>query len=116
MREAVDVGVRRQAVSVDKQTAKRLKKLTVDVQAILLRDWDPIGIAAHPGAQDEYDSYAPHIAGMLVRGTNVEWLADHLHQLATVAMGLQGNKSHETEVAEKLLALLANRTHDDMNG
>ena len=103
-------------MSVDRQTAKRLKKLTIDVQAILLRDWDPIGIAAHPGAQDEYDSYAPHIVGMLVRGTNVEWLADHLHELATVSMGLRGNSALEAKVAAKLLALLAGGGGDDFNG
>ena len=37
------------------------------IREILLRDWDPIGVADVPEAQDEYDSYISQIYGLLIR-------------------------------------------------
>ena len=37
------------------------------IRAILLKDWDPIGAAEVPQAQDEYDNYVGEIHVMLIR-------------------------------------------------
>jgi hypothetical protein len=34
---------------------------------VLMREWDPIGVADVPEAQDEYDSYISQTYGMLIR-------------------------------------------------
>ena len=52
--------------------------------------WDPIGIRGIAAAEDEYDSYIPKIAEMLVAGTDLHKLTRHLHNIETVAMGRTG--------------------------
>ena len=39
--------------------------LLADIERILLREWDPIGVRDVPGAEDEYDGYAFRIFTML---------------------------------------------------
>jgi hypothetical protein len=85
---------------------KELKRIQHLVQNILRNDWDPIGVNHEPLAKAEYDSYAPQILRMLLEGAVQRHFSDHLHQLATVAMGLQGNKAHDKSVAAKLLLLI----------
>jgi len=89
-----------------------MEELTEGVREILLHDWDPIGIADHPLAHDEYDSYAPKIAGMLWHGHDLYKIADHLHKIATTAMGLPGNIANEKLVAAKLLLLISERKEE----
>ena len=62
------------------------------IREILLRDWDPIGVADAPEAQDEYDSYIPGIYGRLIRRISEQELFDHLWQIETEHMGLFGNR------------------------
>ena len=44
-----------------RKITKNKKFLLDEIQKILLREWDPIGIQDIPEAQDEYDSYIPFI-------------------------------------------------------
>ena len=46
---------------------ERAKSLQDAIRQVLLHDWDPIGVADVPEAQDEYDSYISQIYGMLIR-------------------------------------------------
>ena len=76
------------------------------VRRILWLDWDPIGVNDHPGAIDEYDSYAPTIVSLLARGCSAEELDLHLSHIETYSMGLsQKPAASRTSVVQKLLAL-----------
>jgi hypothetical protein len=77
------------------------------IREILLRDWDPIGVADIAGAQDEYDSYIPGIYGRLIHRVSEQELFDHLWQIETQHMGLFGDRGKTQQVTQKLLLLNA---------
>ncbi|HEX5322816.1 MAG TPA: hypothetical protein VFW40_03445 [Capsulimonadaceae bacterium] len=58
------------------------------IRLILLVIWDPIGIFGMEEAEDEYDSYALGVYGLLKRGATKEEIIDHLHQIETDQIGL----------------------------
>jgi hypothetical protein len=67
--------------------------MTLDLERVeqtLWEDWDPIGVRAMGGPDDEYDSYAPAILRMLLYGVTEEELVAHLHAIETERMGLDG--------------------------
>ncbi len=53
-------------------------QLVLPTREILMREWDPIGIAGIPDAADEYDGYISEVIGLLQRGAGVAELAAHL--------------------------------------
>jgi hypothetical protein len=59
------------------------------VREVLMRDWDPIGVAAVPEAADEYDRYVARAYVMLMdeRATAAD-IASYLLEVATEHMGL----------------------------
>jgi hypothetical protein len=71
----------------------------------LLHDWDPIGVADVPEAQDEYDSYVGKIHGMLIRHEPRHKLVEHLWLVETEYMGLSGNRQRTEAIADRLLKL-----------
>jgi hypothetical protein len=75
------------------------------IRAILLKDWDPIGVADSVEAEDEYDSYVPQIYSMLIRREPSSKLFEFLWWAETENMGLCGNRAHTTQVAERLVRL-----------
>lgn len=77
------------------------------VCAILLSDWDPIGIRDVLKAQDEYDSYTPAIARLVAEGASAETIARRLIRIETEEMGLQPDPERASRVALKLLQLAA---------
>ena len=77
-------------------------RVTHRVRAILLNDWDPIGIAGVPQAADEYDRYVGHLAQMVVAGNSISDLSDHLIRMEVEDMGLGGNHARARAVAAKL--------------
>jgi len=74
------------------------------IKAALLKEWDPIGVKDVPQAQDEYDSYAPHIYTLLTTRTLRE-LSDYLWWLETEHMGLTGDREATEQFAERLLSI-----------
>jgi hypothetical protein len=59
------------------------------VREILMRDWDPIGVAAMPEAADEYARYADRAYVMLMdEHATAEAIAAYLFEIATIRMGL----------------------------
>jgi hypothetical protein len=44
-----------------------VSRLLAEIERVLLRAWDPIGIQDDPSAADEYDSYAAQIY-LMMRG------------------------------------------------
>jgi len=80
------------------------------VKETLLRKWDPIEIQDEPLAHDEYDSYIRVICRLLIEERGAAILANHLLELETVSMGLNGNYNHCLLVAYELLKLSSRRT------
>ena len=91
------------------RNASRKAKLTkaerylTAIKAALLKEWDPIGVKDVPQAQDEYDSYAPHIYTLLT--TRPHELSDYLWSLETERMGLTGDRKATEQFAERLLRI-----------
>jgi len=72
------------------------------IRAILLAEWDPIGIRDVAQADDEYDPYIAALATMVRARISVAELANYLLQIETASMGLPGNKERAQSVAEAL--------------
>ena len=76
------------------------------IQAILLREWDPIGVADVPSAHDEYDAYVGGVYRLLASGASAEAVAAHLSRLEATKMGLtSGSPEQLLPVARRLCAL-----------
>jgi hypothetical protein len=75
------------------------------IREILLRNWDPIGVADIPEAQEEYDSYVSQVYGLLIRREPLYKMVDFLWWVETQHMGLCGNRRRTEQVAERLLRL-----------
>jgi hypothetical protein len=84
---------------------ERAKRYHDAIHLILLQEWDPIGVAGVPEAQDEYDSYVGQIYTMLIRQEPRRKLFDYLWWVETEHMGLQGNRRHTEQVSERLMQL-----------
>lgn len=78
-----------------------------EIQKILLKEWDPIGVQDIPEAQDEYDAYISSIYEIIQSKQPESKLFDYLWQLETEHMGLSGNKTHTQTIARKLFELSA---------
>jgi hypothetical protein len=87
------------------QYLDRARRYHESIRAILLKDWDPIGVADVPQAQDEYDSYVSQIYVMLIKHQARHTLVDHLWRVQTEHMGLAGNRRHTEAIADRLLRL-----------
>ena len=84
-----------------------MKELHARVREILLRQWDPIGVADVPAAQDEYDSYVGEIASAVRTGHSASEIADHLVLIETDEMGLFGDRDRALGVDDVLTHLLS---------
>lgn len=73
------------------------------VRDVLRRHWDPIGVRDVTEANDEYDSYVPKIAEILVEGADQYALGRHLTQLEHASMGLPGNPPRCDRAARALV-------------
>jgi hypothetical protein len=54
---------------------------------ILLRNWDPIGIADVAEAHDEYDAYVGGVYRLLASGASPKQIAEHLARVETSTLG-----------------------------
>lgn len=84
----------------DKQ---RIREAKLQIRRILLEEWDPIGVADEPLAQDEYDGYLGGICDLLERGASEAELVSHLHLTETVNMGMQGQSKDKLLTVAKSL-------------
>jgi hypothetical protein len=81
----------------------RSRQIRAEIGQILLKDWDPIGVADEPEAQDEYESYVYGVLNLLLRAASAEEIAEHLFLIETERMGMSEiNKTRLIPVAEKL--------------
>ena len=83
----------------------RAKRYHEAIHDILLREWDPIGVADYQGAQDEYDDYIHELHGMLIRHEPRHKLVNHLWWIETKHIGLFGNRSRTEAVADRLIGV-----------
>ena len=59
------------------------------VNAVLYRDWDPIGFGFGV-PEDEYESYAGPVATLLLNGSTDAQIATYLEKVEMESMGLSG--------------------------
>lgn len=81
--------------------------LMEEIQKILLKEWDPIGIQDIPEAQDEYGSYVSDIYKLIQSKRTESEVFDYLWGIETEHMGLSGDKKHTQTIAHKLFKLSA---------
>ena len=83
------------------------KHLWREINTILFRDWDPIGINDYSECDDEYESYVGGVYRLVIRGCDTIELAQHLARIETEQIGLENpdRKERCRGVAQKLLAL-----------
>jgi len=77
-------------------------QLDQTIRDALLHSWDPVGVRASLGASDEYDSYIPTIAEMLLGDADQFALRRHLTKLEHSSMGLLGNPPRWDRAARAL--------------
>ena len=75
------------------------------IREVLMRGWDPIGVADIPEASDEYDSYISQVHALLIRREPLYRMVEFLWWVETEHMGLAGNRRRTEQVAERLLRL-----------
>ena len=84
---------------------QRASQIQAQIGAILLRDWDPIGIADVPEAHDEYNAYIGGVYRLLAEGASPQGVAEHLARIEGDRMGLPSSPAARLNVATKLCAL-----------
>jgi hypothetical protein len=91
-----------------RERLRRVKSCQDAIRAVLMREWDPIGVAGVAQAQDEYDGYIHQIVGLLIRREPRHKLVDFLWWAETEAMGLYGDRQRIERTADALLMIVAN--------
>ena len=81
--------------------------MMVEVERILLTEWDPIGVKGEPMAESEYGTYAGTITSMLVHGSTEDAVAAYLVMVESEMMGLGPRADHCQKVARECQMLLA---------
>jgi hypothetical protein len=83
------------------------KQIHDAIHSILIAEWDPIGVNAHPEAQNEYDNYIGGIYRLMMAGADEVRMSHHLRRLERDSMGLSAqDEARSHRVAEMLLALV----------
>ena len=78
-------------------------RLAAKIKAILLHDWDPIGVRDVPQAQDEYDGYVSRIASSMTATGAKQAIVAQLLEIERDRMGLGGDDYRAQRVADLLL-------------
>ena len=73
-----------------------------EIRAILLNNWDPIGIADVQQAHDEYDRYVGSLSNLIRQKKSLDQMSATLTQIE-IAMGLEPDAARAKRVAEMLL-------------
>jgi hypothetical protein len=68
---------------LDKETSREVRS---KIRAVLLAEWDPIGINNVPEAADEYDSYIGGLYDLLAQGASEESIRAYLRQIEIAQM------------------------------
>ncbi len=85
---------------------RRARLIQDQIADVLRRNWDPIGIASDPHAQDEYDAYVGGVYRLLESGATAKAIAAHLAQVESDRLGFQDTDlAMLIPVAKKLLKI-----------
>ncbi|MGH7416911.1 MAG: hypothetical protein ACREKB_03950 [Candidatus Rokuibacteriota bacterium] len=84
---------------------ERADEIQEQIKEVLLRDWDPIGVAEEPRAHDEYDAYVGGVYRLLASGAQPRVVAEHLARIEAERMGFTTVAAKLLRVAQKLCAL-----------
>lgn len=89
--------------TLDKERAHRVK---IEIRAVLMQQWDPIGVKDEPMAADEYDGYIGAIYELLKRRASSKEISDHLRDIEIKRMGYADFQVPEhLDVANSLLRI-----------
>jgi hypothetical protein len=87
--------------------SKQAKRLLQEVEAVLWKDWDPIGVNDTPEAKGEYDSYAGAVLTVALRTRSAMAIAEQLVSVEHVSMGFgRRDPIGLLPVAEKILKIV----------
>jgi len=81
---------------------RRAQEIQDAIRAVLLREWDPIGVRDVPEAQDEYDGYVGGVYRLLASGAAAPELAEHLARIERDSMGLSPQRGILIDVSSRL--------------
>lgn len=99
----------RESAKSNGRTATRALEIYDSIRTILVRDWDPIGIANESNLRDEYDAYIAPVYRILVGTRSENDLAQCLTRIEVDEIGLgPADPDRLLPVARKLLALSVN--------
>jgi hypothetical protein len=87
----------------------KIAEIHRQIDSVLLRDWDPIGVAHAPQAQDEYRGYVRGVYDIAVQTRSASAVAEHLVKMEREHMGLSCSPDWKARlpVAQKILDLVA---------
>jgi hypothetical protein len=74
------------------------------IDLILWKDWDPIGVN-DIAPRNEYQIYTPTIFELKNTGSDMETIAQALHEIEIATIGVVGNIEHCRQVANKIINL-----------
>ena len=75
------------------------------IRAILVRDWDPLDIAAERSVEDEYDPYLLQLHDIAERKLGADALFVALWRIETVLLRQPGDWPKTRTIAERIAAL-----------
>lgn len=82
------------------------KHLFARIREVLLREWDPMGLADAPGTPDDYDAVAREVHALVTDpGVTVERIAHYLEWAEGELMHLQRRPEAARAAARRVLAL-----------
>ncbi len=87
----------------DPQNRDRTRALQRELRTHLL-DWDPIGVAGSPEAQDEYDCLVSPLLHRLHDGESAAGIATWLSNELRERFGMRADPARESALAETLVA------------
>ena len=87
----------------------KIAEIHRQIDVVLLHDWDPIGVAHAPQAQDEYRGYVRGVYDVAVQTRSAQAVAEHLVKIEREHMGLSGFRRWRKRipVARKILDLVS---------
>lgn len=86
--------------SYHKAQRQAYKRAIKRINAILWKDWDPIGAGV---PEDEYESYAPPILRLLLDGARKAAISEYLFDTADATINCPITRQHADHVAQALL-------------
>jgi hypothetical protein len=75
------------------------------IDEILWKFWDPIGVNDIEDIRDEYQSYTPQILNLKICGSDALTIAEKLNDIEKKRMGLAGNINNCLDVAKMIIKL-----------